>query len=88
MEELKDLSMEELLEVKQRITREINERVEREFKEDCKTLADTLREFLEKGHDLSCYVAIECDYCERDTEIDLWDYIDSIMENLEKVYKL
>ena len=87
MEELKNLSMEELCMTKKRIEQEINERVDQEFKEDCKTLANTLRDFLDKGHDLACYVDIECDYCGRDTEIDLWDYIENIIEDLERNYK-
>ena len=87
MEELKNLSMEELRMAKDKIVQEIDRRVEEEFKEDCKNLADTLREFLEKGHDLCCYVGIECDYCGRDTEIDLWDYIENIIEDLERNYK-
>ena len=87
MEELKNLSMEELRMEKQRIAQEIEERENKMFREDCKTLADTLREFLEKGHDLCCYVDIECDYCGRDTEIDLWDYIENIIEDLERNYK-
>ena len=87
MEELKNLSMEELCIAKKRIEQEIEERENKEFKKDCEILADTLREFLEKGHDLCCYVGIECDYCERDTDIDLWDYMENVIDDLERNYK-
>ena len=87
MEELKNLSLEELRMAKDRITQEIEEREDKEFKEDCKILADTLRDFLEKGHNLCCYIDIECYHCEGDTEIDLWDYIENIIDDLERNYK-
>jgi hypothetical protein len=86
MEELKNLSMEELCIAKKRIEQEIEEREDKEFKEDCKILADTLREFLERGHELHCYIDVECYHCDRNTDIDLWDYIENIIDDLERNY--
>ena len=85
--ELKNLSMEELRMAKQRIEQEINEREDREFKEDCKILVDTLRKIIEKGHNLCCYVDIECDSCYHNTHIDLWDYMENVIDDLERNYK-
>lgn len=87
MEELKNLPMEELRMAKQRIEQEINERVDQEYKEDCKTLANTLRDFLDKGHDLACYIDVECESCYHNIEIDLWDYMENIIEDLERNYE-
>lgn len=85
--ELKNLTMEELRIAKQRIEREIEQREDREFKEDCKILADALREFLEKGHELCCFVEVECESCYHSTEIDLWNYMENVIDDLERNYK-
>jgi hypothetical protein len=87
MEELKNLSLEELCFAKKRIEQEIEEREDKEFKKDCKFLAEILTEFLTKGHDLHCYVDIECYHCGGNTEIDLWDYIENIIDDLERNYE-
>lgn len=79
--------MEELHMAKDRIIQEIEEREDKEFRGDCKNLADTLRDFLDKGHNLCCFVEIECESCYHNTEIDLWDYIENIIDDLERNYK-
>lgn len=87
MEEFKNLSLEELHMIKTKITQEIEEREDKEFRKDCKFLAENLRDFLKKGHDLHCYIDIEYDFCERDMEIDLWEYIKNIIDDLERNYE-
>lgn len=85
--ELKNLTLDELKKVSLELQREINEREQKIFEEDCRDLAKHLREFLDKNHNLCCYINIECYHCEGDTEIDLWDYIENIIEDLEGNYK-
>lgn len=84
--ELKNLTLDELKKVSLELQREINEREQKIFEEDCEDLTERLREFLTKGYDLHCYVDIECDSCYHNTEIDLWDYIENIIDDLERNY--
>lgn len=85
--ELKNLTLDELRKVSLELQREINKREQAIFEEDCKDLAKHLREFLSKNYNLCCYIDVECEQCYCNTEIDLWDYIENIVDDLETNYK-
>lgn len=85
--ELKNLTLDELRKVSLELQREINEREQKIFEEDCEDLAEHLREFFSKGYDLHCYVDVDCEHCYHNTEIDLWDYMENIVDDLERNYK-
>lgn len=85
--ELKNLTLDELKKVSLTLQREIHEREQMIFEEDCKDLAKHLREFFDKNYDLHCYIDIDCESCYHNTEIDLWDYVGNIVDDLERNYK-
>lgn len=85
--ELKNLTLDELKKVSLELQREINEREQKIFEEDCEDLAKRLREFLNKRYELCCFVEIECEQCYSNTEIDLWDYMENVIDDLERNYK-
>lgn len=57
------------------------------FEKDCKDLAKHLREFLDKRYGLCCYIKEQCDDCEHSIEFDLWEYMEKIIDDLERNYK-
>ena len=81
--ELKNLTLDQLKKVSLELQREINEREQKIFEEDCRDLAKLLREFLDKNYNLSCYIDVDEEY----SEIDLWDYMENIIDDLERNYK-
>ena len=85
--ELKNLTLEDLKKVSLTLQREINEREQKIFEEDCRDLVEHLRDFLDKNYDLHCYIEELCDSCEQYMEFDLWDYMENIIEDLERNYK-
>ena len=82
--ELKNLTLEDLKRVSMELKREINEREQMIFEEDCKDLAKQLREFLDKNYGVYCYIEEQCDNCEHTMEFNLWDYMENVIEDLER----
>ena len=85
--ELKNLTLDELKKVSLTLQREIHEREQTIFEEDCKDLAKHLRDFLDKRYELCCYIEVECESCYHNMEFDLWDYMENIIDDLERNYK-
>lgn len=85
--ELKNLTLDELKKVSLTLQKEIHEREQEIFEEDCRGLVEHLRDFLDKRYELCCYIEVECEQCYHNTEIDLWDYIENIIDDLERNYK-
>lgn len=79
--ELKNLTLDELKKVALELQKEIKEREVKIFKEDCRDLAKLLREFIDKKYYLCCYVGVDNEECD---EINLWDYMEDIIDDLER----
>lgn len=86
MEEFKNLTTEELKKVYAEINKELCNRRRDERKYIYKKLINAMKEF--QNSDFynidKCYFEANCDECESRTEINFFDYFESIIEELER----
>jgi hypothetical protein len=86
MEELKKLTTEELKKVQAEIDKELFNRRDEERKNAYGKLINAMKEFLNSdffGID-ACYFEAFCEECESDIDIDFFEYLDSIIKELER----
>jgi hypothetical protein len=86
MEELKKLTTEELKKVQAEIDKELFNRRDEERKNAYGKLINAMKEFLNSdffGID-TCYFEAFCEECESDIDIEFFEYLDSIIKELER----
>jgi hypothetical protein len=87
MEELKKLTTEELKKVYAEINKELCNRKNDERKNAYEKLINAMKEFYNSeffGPDSNCYFEVFCEECESDIDIDFFEYLDSIIKELER----
>jgi hypothetical protein len=86
MGELKKLTTEELRKVQAEIDKELFNRRDEERKDAYGKLINAMKEFLNSdffGIE-GCYFEAFCEECESDIDIDFFEYLDSIIKELER----
>lgn len=86
MEELKKLTTEELKKVYSEINKELCNRKNDERKNAYRDLINAMKKFQNSefcGID-GCYFEVFCEECESDIDIDFFEYLDSIITELER----
>lgn len=87
MEELKKLTTEELKKVVAEINKELFNRKDEERKNAYQDLINAMKKFQDSEFFLcGCVFEAYCEDCEKDIEIDFFEYFDSIITELEKEF--
>lgn len=85
MEDFKNLTIEQLRKVVEEINKELCNRKIKERKNVYENLINAMKDFqkTEYYYTDTCYLKICCQECDEETEIEFFEYFDSIIEKLE-----